>query len=232
MRYCLFLIPVILSCSQPGPIETLGEYDVGPEAGLHFKKYTYVYLPSGDTVVTTFTFVFNQLDTTVTEMSYVNYETTWERRYRLHKNQKELLEEYDFQKPGDYASNYEKVKGDVIEFREIDRGKQFKDLQVEISFTNSIGFKKTVSEEDVFKGDTTLTWNDTRYHALHFGFTVNELVKIKYFPFGGRSNDYGGDAYFARGIGIVRTILRQDGQRFEKNLVSIEKFKDAPLIGY
>jgi hypothetical protein len=206
----------------------LGEFDVQYEPGISEKIYTYIRTPDDDIVAHHYTF-FPAADGSMLliKTTYFNELIDGEFHYKIEHGRKVLIEEYYYEYPGETANEFEKVKGDILVFRDVDEGRKYKSLEVKVSYTNSIGFKKTFEERDGYESDTVYRWNDEILPTLKFKYSGRTNTVIRYFPFFGSLEEYGGESYYAKGIGLVMSKRNSDGG--ELALKSIEEIEEDIL---
>jgi hypothetical protein len=134
--FIVVLFLTVISCRNHESIESLGEYDVPFEPDVKEKIYTYVRTPGFDTTRHHFRFSFNNDEQLLRESIYYNDMINFERYYRIRQNRKQLMEEYYYEYPSEAANELERVKGDIISYKEIDDGKKYRGVECLISFTN------------------------------------------------------------------------------------------------
>jgi hypothetical protein len=213
----------LFSCANNESVATLGNYDIPFSDTTTQLIYTYVSTPYYDTLSIRSVFEADGNGTTLVQYNTLNGMPDAERHYSIAGGRKKLLREYEHEYPGETASEEERVPGEIRTFREIHDGRKYPTLEVEITFTNSIGFQTLVAEKQTYDGDTILRWNGQPQEAIKFRGDYRSKTFVKYFPFRSSSSESKGTSYFVKGIGCVKFSETTGEEVVTWDLISVEK---------
>jgi hypothetical protein len=215
----------LIACNTRESIHSLGEYDVPVDSVGTEKKYTYVRLPDSTLIVTHYRYTTTNGKYFFKKLIYVNEELSSESYWSINGDKKSLVEEYSYEAPDETSEKPERIKAEIIKFDEIENEKKYAGLDLELSYTNSIGFKTIMSEKTSYAGDTTFLWNEQSLNTLKFSYSTFTSKRLKFIPFRSDDFEWKGYCYYAKGIGPICWVLSDDYDRYEVRLLSIEQIK-------
>lgn len=219
----IFLVIVLTECKKVEGVQTLGEFDIPIEPGVVKRAYTYVRQPGGDTIVHIYMFT-DKVRNRYWRITKIQGETTMESIYEINDNRKKLIAEYQHQPLNEYTIP-EKVKGEILQYEEIDINHRFPGLKTKIRYTNSEGFSNEYLEEDHSIRETTAVWQDKETKVLEIDYSITSTDKIKYLPIFKHHYTYEGKAVFLEGIGLFKWTVTIDNETYETTLVSTKVLK-------
>ncbi len=220
LPFCLMVI-LLAACEKHEAVESLGEFEV-PFQPDGQRTYTYLRQPGNDTLVHTYLFS-SSAERSYTQRIDANGDIHYERYYRYQGNYKELVKEYYYEPQVEgYFPSYQKLAGDIKDYRPIDLGKKYKGLKANIWFTDQDGFRTVIKEEDTAVEETEIAWQGRTLPALKFTYTASMKKMIKYLPFLKRGEETEGAAWYASGIGLIENRYRFDKVEYVMKLISID----------
>lgn len=219
----LLVIAFCVSCNSVESIETLGEYDIPISPSLKELRYAFVVSPESDTIVHHYFLNYDSNIYTISQFNYLNGEPSFERHYQIISGRKKLLKEFYYEYPGETNDTVQKIEGEIINFKSTNNERKYEDLKVDLSFTNTLGFRTVFSETEEYEKDTTLLWKNELHEAIKFKYTTSKRTFIKYLPFIGSPNNSSGGSYYARGVGLVRYTFWIGSAKYTSQLISMGK---------
>jgi hypothetical protein len=217
--YFLLLSIIIISCESLEPIETLGEYEIPFEANKQ-RVYTYLTQPTADTVVHVYQFS-DYAEKSYFQKIYIAGDIQFERFYKYKGNHKELIKEYYYDWNSDNTW-FNKLEGEIKDNQQIDVGSKYKGQRLKMYFDQDDGFRWILKEEDQSIEETQVQWQGDSLQALKIYYTGSMKHGLKYFPPAQRGEEYKGEAWFAKGIGLIENKYIYSDETYTLKLISID----------
>jgi hypothetical protein len=217
-RFVFLAAAILWGCSRYEPVESLGEYDYPIDSIGNGKLFTFERTPEGETLGVKLTLGEENGNQFLIERGYTNGQLYYERKYEITKSHRQLTEWY-------FYSSYDtlgKVKGEIIEFRNVEDDTKYKGLKIKARFVTDDNTKSVFNSRETFQKDTAFRWGDTIVPALKFSTTSTMGTNHAYIPLFGEEEKYTGEAFVAKGIGLIQYSTNSEDEAYVWNLVKIE----------
>lgn len=134
----------------------------------------------------------------------------------------EEVASYLYYYPDSLSSEYDKIKGKIVESRNTDDGKAYKGYVTAVD-TDAGYIQGSVTTRQVFQKEDKFRFQGQDLDALVFASETTSKGWFKFIPFISNKTVYKGNSYYARGLGLVRYGMNTETEKSEWMLVEIRK---------
>lgn len=213
--FFIVLTTVVCSCSSREPLKIIHDYEIGFTLDGKIRTYYYWREPEKDTLMITFVPSVTDGVHYVTEYSRTPARILGERKFKIEKGIKDLIEAYEFYYADDAEDSYDSLRLE-IQTIEVIPGEKYNGGFFKYKVRTKSNIISKYSIEETFLKDTTYIWKDEILPALKFREKSHYSTFHRYVPFIPSTEDSDGFVVFAKGVGLVYThvTFREDKNTF------------------